>query len=176
VSSSSENSVDEHLNVSLADRAMQKLKIERYVRQKGAMRHDDQLALLSVGNIDTALTAAADGLGFDKRFKDMSGGKKFAITVQTMIDKQNEENSKNFSKDIKGKFEQEPQQVSNCKIINNAVDQANPVFEFKETFVLDNLVKKAGSNYLIDVGKLTGGFYKLEDKERKRNVDVYMPC
>lgn len=41
---------------------------------------------------------------------------------------------------------------------------------------MDNLVKKAGNNYIIDAGKLAGSFYKLEEKERKRTYDVYMPC
>jgi len=41
--------------------------------------------------------------------------------------------------------------------------------------VLDNLVKKAGNNYIIDAGKLTGSFLKLDAKDRKRSADIYMP-
>jgi hypothetical protein len=176
VSKSDENSIEEKMNISLTDKSLQKLKIERFVKEKGSLRHDDQINMLSVGNIDTELTVAAAGQWPTTRFSGMTGGKKFAVTVQTMIDNQAAENAKCFSKEIKDKFDMEPQQVTNCKIVNGGVDQAAPVFAFNETFVLDNLVKKAGPNFIIDVGKLTGGFFKLEDKERQRNVDVYMPC
>ncbi|MEO6977610.1 MAG: hypothetical protein ABI113_04495, partial [Mucilaginibacter sp.] len=35
--------------------------------------------------------------------------------------------------------------------------------------------KKAGNNYIIDAGKLTGGFLKLDEKDKVRDKDVYMP-
>jgi hypothetical protein len=40
---------------------------------------------------------------------------------------------------------------------------------------LNNFVKKAGNNYIVDVGKLSGTFLQLEEKDRKRTIDVYMP-
>ena len=52
VTASAENNIDEHLEVSMADNGMQKLKIDRLVKQKGSMRHDDQKTLLSMEDID----------------------------------------------------------------------------------------------------------------------------
>ena len=171
------NNNDEHIKVSLADQNMQKLKIERLVRQRGALRYDDQHALLTIDAFDNILTsAAANGVSMDKRFKNLGDYKKFVGALQAVFDKARDEKVKNFTAEIKDKFEQEPQQVNNCKIISAALDKSQPVFAYSEDFVLDNMVKKAGDNLLIDVGKLTGGFYKLDDKERKRDVDIYMQC
>ena len=42
----------------------------------------------------------------------------------------------------RGKYDQEPKDVNSCKILNTGVNISRPVFEYTETFTLDNLVKK----------------------------------
>jgi hypothetical protein len=76
---------------------------------------------------------------------------------------------------VKSEYDQEPQQISDMKIINTGLTDVNPVFEFASSFTLDNLVQKAGSNYIVETGKLIGGFIKLKQEDRKRTGDVYMP-
>jgi len=168
-----DNNITEQLNVSLADAGMQKLKIERHVAEKGALR-DDQLELLAVMDIDESLQHYANGDELSKRFKNFGDRKKIVSMIQAALDKEKGEQTKNFTAEIKGKYEQEPKDVSNCKILNTGVDISSPVFEYTETFTLDNLVKKAGNNYIIDAGKLTGGFLKLEEKNKTRDADVFM--
>jgi hypothetical protein len=92
------------------------------------------------------------------------------------FNKEKAEMKKNFTSEIKSQFDQEPEQVENFKIENAALDNSSPVLQYSSSFVLTGLVKKAGNNYIIDAGKLVGSFYKLEEKDRKRAVDVYMPC
>jgi hypothetical protein len=41
---------------------------------------------------------------------------------------------------------------------------------------MENFVKKAGNNYIVEVGKLVGTYQKTDEKERIRTVDIYMPC
>lgn len=48
-------------------------------------------------------------------------------------------------------------------------------FGFKDTFtVKNNLIKKAGANYVLEVGKLIGEQVDLEEKEYKRTDNIYM--
>ncbi|MCW4470876.1 DUF3857 domain-containing protein [Flavobacterium sp. MFBS3-15] len=48
-------------------------------------------------------------------------------------------------------------------------------FTFKETFTIkDNLIKKAGGNYVFEIGKLIGEQIDLEDKEQNRTNNIYM--
>jgi len=173
VTSSDMNNVTEQMNVSLADQDMQKLKIERMVWQKGAMK-DDQLGLLTVSDIDKNLQQAANGDDLLKRYKNYYGAKNVLQNLQTAFDKEKQDQVKYFTEEIKGKYNQEPKDVNNCKVINTGLDVSSPVFQYTETFTLSNLVKKAGNNYIIDAGKLTGGFLKLEEKNKTRDVDVYM--
>lgn len=172
VTAADKNFIDETIQVSLLPADMQKLKIARLVSESGAMRLDDQRALLPAGDVDKGLQDLIKGEELSKRVK----GKHKANDFLNAFDQQRKDQLKNFTAEIKGKYEQDPTQVQDCKIIDAAIENTSPAFKYSSSFVLNNLVKKAGSNYLVDIGKLTGGFYKLEDTERKRAVDVYMPC
>jgi hypothetical protein len=169
VISSDQNYINEQLNVSLQPN-MQKLKIERTVREGGALRHDDQRSLLAVQDVDDGYSTMLGMTTINQRCLA-----KVWLQVKAELDKDREKVGKNFAIEIKDKFEQEPQEVANCKVTRMALE-TNPTFEYKGDFVLDNMVKKAGNNYIIDAGKLTGGFLKLDEKDKTRSKDVYMPC
>jgi hypothetical protein len=45
----------------------------------------------------------------------------------------------------------------------------------KESFTIqDNYIKKAGPNYIIEIGKFIGGQIEIDKKERDRKVDIYL--
>jgi len=176
VATNDKNRIEEQLQVSLLSANMQKLKITRLTRAQGELRHDDQKQLIPVADVDEGFRSMVNGDELAKRLKKSTDTKKMIDDYTFSFNKEKTEMSKNFTAEIKDQYDQDPEQVQDFKIVNPALEQTAPVFEYSSSFVLNNLVKKAGPNYIIDAGKLTGGFYKLEDKERKRTVDVYMPC
>jgi hypothetical protein len=46
---------------------------------------------------------------------------------------------------------------------------------YKESFVAESLTKKAGSNYIVELGKLIEKQVSLDDAQLKRTRDVYIP-
>jgi len=176
VAAPDKNQVEENLQVSLESANAQKLKITRVVKEQGELRHADQKLLLPVQDIDDGYRTMVKGDELAKRLKAIQETKKMVDDYTFSFTKQKTDNAKNFTAEIKGQYDQDPEQVQDTKIINAALENTDPVFQYTESFVLNNLVKKAGNNYIIDAGKLTGSFYKLEDKDRKRTLDVYMPC
>ncbi|MGZ3927056.1 MAG: hypothetical protein ACXVJG_08880 [Mucilaginibacter sp.] len=170
------NKLDEQLVVTMLPDNMQKLKIERTVKETGSLRHDDQKQLIPVQDVDNGMMELTKGETLAKRLSRSKATKKKLDDFNAAFEKEHAEINKNFTNEIKARFDQEPQQLTNFKIIKPALESDKPVFEYSATFMLDNLVKKAGSNYIVDAGKLSGGFIKLDDKERKRTIDVYMPC
>jgi hypothetical protein len=175
VTTAEQNYINEQLNISLTGQDMKTLKIERLVKEKGSLRHDDQKDLMLADEIDAGMMDAAAGIAIDKRYKNYMGMKKFPAQVNETFSKEHSSRDKYYSDEIKAKFSQEPQKVANCKIINDGLNNAHPAFEYSESFELDNMVKRAGNNYIVDVGKLTGGFLKVEEKDKIRDKDVYMP-
>ncbi|MEP6610766.1 MAG: hypothetical protein ABJA76_02730 [Mucilaginibacter sp.] len=175
VTIAAQNSINEQLNVNLTGADLKKLKIDRTVKETGSLRHDDQKDLMLADEIDAGIMNAANGDAIEKRYKNYTGVKKLPQQVTDAFTKEHSDKDKYYTDEVKAKFGQEPQKVTNCKIINHGLSNANPVFEYTESFEMDNLVKKAGNNYIIDAGKLTGGFLKLDEKDKVRDKDVYMP-
>lgn len=175
VTDADKNYQEEHLQVSFVPANMQKLKFDRTVKEAGNIRHDDQKLLIPVQDIDNGYMEMVKGETLEKRLSQIKKTKKMTENYNYMFGKEREEMTKNFTTDIKNTFDIDPEQVTNLKIVNRALENQNPVFEFSSSFVLNNLVKKAGNNYIVDAGKLTGGFMKLDEKDKIRDKDVYMP-
>lgn len=168
------NFIDEQLQISLlAD--MQKVKVQRLVKQAGYMRHADQKNLLSAMDTDNGLMELVKGEPLAKRLSKNPETKKSADAFLAGMGKSLVEVRKSFMEEAKGQFDQEPAQISDYKVINPAIENSKPVFEYTSTVVLNNLVKKAGNSYIIDAGKLAGSFVQLNEKDRKRTLDIYMP-
>jgi hypothetical protein len=176
VAASDKNTLEENLQVSLLPSNAQKLKVTRVVKETGELRHSDQKLLLPVGDIDAGYQEIVKGEDLEKRLKRNDATKKMVDDYTFSFNKEKANTVKNFTEEIKNQFDQDPEQVLDAKIINAALESTSPVFQYSASFVLNNMVKKAGNNYIIDAGKLTGSFYKLEDKDRTRKIDVYMPC
>lgn len=172
---SDQNRIEQLITVNLPAANMQKLQIDRVVKQSGFLRHDDQKTLVSPGQVDAYITNRIKGDDLIKRLKNSPETKKLSDVIQAGMNKSVPQIKKDFSDEIKTEFDQEPQTLTNFKVINNGLDINKPVFEFSGSFSLDNLVKKAGNNYIVEAGKLAGTFLKLQDKERKRTADIYMP-
>jgi hypothetical protein len=146
------------------------------VKETGQLRHSDQKLLLPVQDVDDGYQKIAKGEDLSKRLKSSADTKKLADDFGAAFAKEKGDMTKNFTEEVKNQYDQDPEQLQDPKIITPALEVNDPVFQFSESFTLKDMVKKAGNNYIVDIGKLTGSFYSLEDKDRKRAVDIYMPC
>ncbi len=61
------------------------------------------------------------------------------------------------------------------ELLNAGRTYDDQVLAFKEEFKIKSLIKKAGKNYLFEIGKLLTSQIELEEKEMKRKYDIYMP-
>jgi hypothetical protein len=174
VTPADKNRIEEKMQVWLmAD--YQRVKIQRTVTQTGYLRHDDQKAMLSAMDIDAGLTELANGDPLEKRLSKNPETKRSADAFLSGLGKSAAELRKSFMDEAKSQYDQEPSAISDYKVIKMGLEVNQPPFEFASTIILNNFVKKAGNNYIVDVGKLSGTFLQLEEKDRKRTIDVYMP-
>lgn len=65
--------------------------------------------------------------------------------------------------------------LKNFKINNLGRDHKSPNFNFDAGFEVKGLVKKAGPNHIIEVGKLISSQIEVPEEGMKRSQDVYMP-
>ena len=100
---------------------------------------------------------------------------KFGEELHTAFEKARIKNKEAFITDAKEWFEQEITEFRDQKILNMGVRHTNPDFVYSSKFKLGGLVKKAGNNYIIDIGKVQGSPLKIENDQRKRTLDIYAP-
>jgi hypothetical protein len=80
-----------------------------------------------------------------------------------------------FTKDAKEWFEQDITDMKDYKVDNLGVRHTSPDFVYSSSFNLNGLVKKAGNNLIVEIGKLQGQPLSVKDEQRKRTLDVYAP-
>ncbi len=176
VMKSSENVLVEKLKVSFGKDNFQLINIDRTCTQTGAMKTSDQKRLMLSEDVEGGFAYLLNKQKATDMLAKNRANKQQALEIQAALDKERVKQKDYFKSEINDQFGQEPKELLSYKVVNNALSVANPVFEYNETFTMENFVKKAGNNYIFDVGKLMGVYKKAEEKERTRTLDIYMSC
>jgi hypothetical protein len=171
-----ENAIMENIKVSFASSNMQQLKIDRTCSLIGALRHGEQKRLLLMEDMDAEFAKAVNQKRLTERLADNKKSQKVVVEFAAAFDKEKKELKTYFKDEAKEQFEEEPKDISDYEVTTKALQRNEPQFRYRSSFALDNFVKKAGNNYIVDAGKLIGKYNKIEEKERKRTIDVYMAC
>jgi hypothetical protein len=167
-----ENYLASKMNVSMLPGNMQKISIERTVTEGGALR-GDQADLMLTPDFAPVLK---DVVTSDNKKEKKVKLTKLATEIANATAKAREELADNFKNEISGEFGQDPQNLTKYAVTNVGISSVSPEFSFTGTFEMDNFVKRAGNNYIFEAGKLIGVYNKIDDKQRDRKIDVYMPA
>ncbi|MCB0429685.1 MAG: hypothetical protein KDD54_06180 [Flavobacteriales bacterium] len=64
--------------------------------------------------------------------------------------------------------------VDTLQIYQDGRWDANTKLKYEEVFTLNNLINRAGRNYVMDIGKMIGGQLELNDQDMDRKSDIHM--
>ena len=78
-----------------------------------------------------------------------------------------------FKAEISRYHDADPVQVGGYGVDCVGIRRDSSNFVYHVDYVMDGMVKRAGNNYLLSVGKLIGSSLKLEGKDRERIDDVW---
>ncbi|WP_026704056.1 DUF3857 domain-containing protein [Flavobacterium soli] len=96
--------------------------------------------------------------------------KEFKSLIAKLKDKKKEELKKSVSREFGFEIDEVAYEVENTGRFGS-----NQAFVYKEDFsVKNNLVKKAGENYIIEIGKILTDQIEIDKKEKERDNNVYM--
>ncbi|MEO8769132.1 MAG: hypothetical protein ABI402_03585 [Ferruginibacter sp.] len=173
---SDENVLKENLDVSFNKDNFQIITVKRSCVQTGAMKQSDQKRLMLAEDVEAGFATLINKKKTIDIMADNRATRSQAAEIQSALDKERTKQKDYFKDEIKDQFDQEPKELTSYTITNNGFSIDKPSFEYTETFTMENFVKKAGPNFIFDVGKLMGVYKKAEEKERTRTLDVYMSC
>ena len=78
-----------------------------------------------------------------------------------------------FKAEISSYHDGDPVQVGGYGVDCVGIRRDSSNFVYHVDYVMDGMVKRAGNNYLLSVGKLIGSSMKIEGKDRERIDDVW---
>lgn len=100
---------------------------------------------------------------------------KFQKEMDALIEKLKTKQKERFENSAKSEYGIEDFDDYTYLINDNGRYAMDSYFTFTENITAKNtLVKKAGPNYILEIGKLIGGQIDLDKKERQRTENVYM--
>ena len=175
VAKSEENVSAEKLNVIFNKENLQVITVERVCSETGAIKQNDQKNLLLAEDVESTFAALIEKKKNVDILLETKKNKAKAQEIQTAMDKERLNQKDYFKADVKSQYDQEPKEMTSFKVINTGLNITQPAFVYSQNFTMENFVKKAGNNFIFDIGKLMGSYKKTDEKQRTRTLDVYMP-
>jgi len=152
------------------------MNVNRKVSTKGYLKKDEQAALMileelalqtgpPVGQTDDLVTL---------HINKSKERKKEADEIKTLLEKARVKHKEDFEKEIQRIYDIKAKELKQYKITSFGMSENSP-FDFEEEFVMEGWSKKAGNNYIIDIGKFIASQISIDKDQRQRTKDVYMP-
>lgn len=166
----------EHLQLSFPDNDLSQVNVKRNTVLTGHFRAPMQQQLLLYEDFCNEERSA---FGLEKNFvEELESNRKtkaLAEEYQLAMKKAREAMKEVFTQEINDQFGVKPVAVTQWKVRQSGIRHTQPDLIYDTEFKLDNITKRAGENYLIDLGALLGGQLDIKDEQRNRKDDVYMP-
>jgi hypothetical protein len=152
------------------------IQVVRQTTLKGHYKEDAQKDLVL---FEDYYEAERKLLGQEKslieKLEDGRKSKKYADELRAAFAQARTKQKDAFITEAKSWFDQDVTDMTQYKIENLGVRHNKPDFVYSSQFNLNGLLKKAGNNYIIEVGKLQGSQLNVEPAQRKRTLDIYAP-
>ncbi|WP_282038118.1 DUF3857 domain-containing protein [Saccharicrinis aurantiacus] len=110
-----------------------------------------------------------------KDFKGTSFSKKKLNSLkESYLNNKDKRIAENISYLVENNYKFKVDTVTNFSYTQTGAYKEKPEFKFSYIIETEDLVHKAGRNYLLDVGKLIQGQVKIEKEELEREQDIYI--
>ena len=173
VTPADENTETEEMHVVFNPSGMQQLQIDRLTTLSGSLRHYAQKELLMMEDMEADLATAINQKKLIERLAEDKKQQKLVTEFAAAFTKEKTNLKSYFEEEIKEQYDQQAKEVTAYEIKNGGLFFSD--FIYHTSFTMDNFVKKAGNNYILEAGKLVGLTKKVDEKDRTRAIDVYMP-
>ncbi len=175
VAKSKDNISEELVKVEFDKNNMQQIVLDRTISETGSMKQSDQTNILLAQDVNDELAALIKKQASLELFANNKKLKAQGEELKVAFDKERGNQKDYIKAEIKNQFDQEAKELKSYKIINSGLSLNKPMLVINEVFTMENFVKKVGNNFILNIGGLMGTYKKLDEKERKRTADIYMP-
>lgn len=174
MSTTSQNMEAEKLNITFNAENLQQLKIDRMIMAKGQYRYQYVDMLLYEDMLSEERKTVSSPTTFERDLNADNSNRKRFPEYNAAFGKARKDMDETVKDNIETDYSVKPTDVTYYKIAEQGLEKQNKPFTMHQSFTMDGFVKKAGNNYMLDIGKLITGQIELTKEERKRTYDVNM--
>ncbi|MBW8688222.1 DUF3857 domain-containing protein [Chitinophaga rhizophila] len=175
MSTAEQNTDAEKMNVTFAADNLQQISIDRVIRATGQYRYNYLDMLLYEDMLNEERNNLHVASSRDQDLMATGSFKKRAKEFDVAFSKARKDMDETVSSNITSEFGTKPTAVTHYKVAEQGLEKQNKPLTIQESFTMDGFVKKAGNNYMLDIGKLITEQISLTAEERKRTYDINMP-
>jgi hypothetical protein len=162
-------------NLTLSLNAQSNLAVQRKTTVRGHYKSSLQRQLILYEDYyESERKALGQEMGLVASLEDGRKSRKYVEEVKNAFAEARSKQKDAFIEEAKTWFEQEITDIKDYRIDNFGVRHTSPDFVYSSNFNLAGLVKKAGNNMIVEIGKIQGEPLTIKPEQRKRNMDIYM--
>jgi hypothetical protein len=174
-STSDQNAHIENLQLSLTP-DHNNLAVQRSTTLKGFFKVDAQRALILYEDFyEEERKSFHEEKSLIESLEDGKRSAKSVDEVKNAFKDARNQQKDQFISEAKDWFNQDVTGLKDYKTDTLGVRITAPNFVYSSSFNLNGLVKKAGNNIIIEIGKIEGEPLVIKPEQRKRDIDVYAP-
>lgn len=118
--------------------------------------------------------ALGQEMGLIETLEDGKKSRKYVEEVKNAFAEARKKQKDAFAEEAKEWLEQEVTDLKDHKIESLGVRHTAPDLVYSSSFNLAGMVKKAGNNMIVEIGKIQGEPLTIKTEQRKRDLDIYM--
>ena len=160
------------VEVGLKNPSSSEVELKLTQTHTGYLKRSIQHQLLNFYDTDKEFRKSI-GLDSDM-FADISESQKLVEDYKTKVSDFRKAQRDSVISDLNETYGAKIKELKAYNIISYGISKKDSAFEYEAEFTMENLVKRAGSNYIFSAGKLLGEQFKMDDRDRKRTLDAYM--
>lgn len=139
----------------------------------GYLKHATQAHILSFYNVDKEKRATLDLI--KKDILEVVRLEKDKNEWLTSIEEKKKSEKDSIKSDLEEFLGSKIKEVQEYKILSQGVTKKDSTLKYEAIFTIEGLIKKAGNSIIFNAGKLIGEQMKVDDEDRNRTSDAYMP-
>lgn len=172
-STSVKDNISKTLSVISLNNDLTNFNVNREVSYSGHFKADEQkekIPFYKYVQEDNKLYEVSKRYGIPKSKEEIEK-KGMKALINKLEENFKEKHTNSISEEYKAKVED-----YSLTILKSGRNEAKEPFQFKEEFKIKNdFIKKAGENYIIEIGKFLTSQIEIDKKEKDRKNDIYMP-
>lgn len=169
-----DNTVEKEIEVTLKD-DFSGFSIASESKYKGHEKLEEQYRLLYYFDYAYEDYEKYGTRRFIDRIKKKKLKEKYGEQLMALEEKMRKKQKERFEENAKTEFTFKDLKDYTYKVEKTGRFDYHAPFVFTENFNVDNvLIKRAGPNYIFEIGKLIGGQVELDEKDRDRDAAIYM--